>query len=245
MMDFTGHFAGPGAGAGAHSGAGAGGRAPAVSARVLAGLAVLGSLLPGAAAGSPPGPPTLEELMAGLGAMPGLSARFREEKHLTLLREPLVSRGAIYFAPPDRLARWVEEPVPSRLVVDGRGLAYSGDGETGHVPMDSHPMVGLFVHSLRMILGGDLAGLRRLYEIEYGPADAAGPEAWRARLVPLREPLRGTIAELRLRGRGVSVTEFGLVEAGGDETRMVFTDVDTDHRFGPEELALRFGLPES
>jgi hypothetical protein len=153
-----------------------------------------------------------------------------------------VSRGAIYFAPPDRLARWVTEPVASRLVVDADGLAFSGDGESGRVPIDSHPMVGLFVDSLRMILGGDLPGLRALYTIDYVPAD---DDAWKARLVPLREPLRSAIAELRLWGTGVSVSGFEVAERGGDTTRMDFYEVDTHHRFDAEELALRFGPPES
>ncbi|MGH0035900.1 MAG: LolA family protein [Myxococcota bacterium] len=230
MTDFTGSFGSPTAV-----------RAPAAA--VLLVLAMLAS--PAASAGEPSEPRSLESLMAAFASMPGLSARFREEKRMTLLREPLTSRGAIYFAPPDRLARWVEEPVPSRLLLDGSGLAYSGDGRSGRLDVGQHPTMGQFVDSLRMILGGDLAGLRELYEIEYEAGVGGDPEAWRARLVPRRESLGRFLAELRIRGRGVSVSRFQIRERGGDTTDMQFSEVDGARHFDPEELALRFGMPGS
>lgn len=235
MTEFAGHFGsagGSGAGPAPHPGWGVVAVAVATTLLVAAPVAADGA-------------PSLERLMAGFAAMPGLSASFREEKQMALLREPLVSRGTLYFAPPDRLARWVEEPVASWLVVDARGLTFSVDGETGHIPVDSHPMMGLLVDSLRMIFGGDLQGLRALYEIEYQAVGAPGEAGWRARLVPLREPLSGAIAELRLRGTGVSVAELGVFERNGDTTRLFFSDVDTAHHFDEEELALRFELPGS
>jgi len=71
----------------------------------------------------------LEALVRGFAAMPGLSARFREEKHISLLQVPLVSEGVLYFAPPDRIARHVERPAPSTLLVRDDELVMGTVGE--------------------------------------------------------------------------------------------------------------------
>ncbi|MDG2308217.1 MAG: outer membrane lipoprotein carrier protein LolA [Candidatus Binatia bacterium] len=79
---------------------------------------VLGALalLPAHAQDSP-----AQQLAAILGKRTGqaLDARFRQTKHIALLRGPLVSRGTVRFELPDGLRWEVVEPEP--LVVDTRG----------------------------------------------------------------------------------------------------------------------------
>lgn len=193
---------------------------------------------------------SLEALMAGFGAMSGLTAEFREERRLSLLREPLESRGAIYFLPPARFARVVRDPFPSRVVVDADQLRFAGDDGKGHIAIDSHPMIAVFVDSLRMILAGDLAGLRTLYEIDFASPDFASPDngatpgSWSARFEPKGDVLGEWLARLTLRGQGLVVGEFVIVERNGDTTRMTFSEVDPRHTFSAGERALIFDLPD-
>jgi len=205
-------------------------------------LATLGGALVGAAPPAAPATTSLEDLMARFARMPGLVADFREEKTLALLRDPLVSEGTIYFSPPDHLARVVRAPVASRLVLDGDRLGFSdgGAGSGGReIAVDTYPTMSLLVDSMRRILSGDLAGLEALYRIDY----ATDGDGWSARLEPTAPELRSALRELRLRGSGLAVGEFVLVERNGDTTRMVFSDVHTDRRFDDEERARVFGMP--
>ena len=59
---------------------------------------------------------TLETLLARFSKIPGLSAKFREEKHMTLLARPLVNEGTLHFAPPHRVARHVTKPSLSSVL---------------------------------------------------------------------------------------------------------------------------------
>jgi len=63
-----------------------------------------------------------------------LEARFRQTKHIALLRDPLVSTGRVLFALPDGLRWEVIEPEP--LVVDTRGgvLRTGPPGQLREVP---------------------------------------------------------------------------------------------------------------
>src|SRR4051812_34136298 len=104
----------------------------------LAGAALLAALVlpagqtPGARADDKPAPAAatgLDALMARFRAIPGLSARFREEKRIALLARPLVSEGTIHYAPPGRLARHQLTPTISSVLLEGATLRF-GDGTT-------------------------------------------------------------------------------------------------------------------
>jgi len=198
----------------------------------------------GSAEAPAPAPPGLEALLAGFRELPGVSARFREERRIALLREPLVSSGRVYFAPPDRLARHVEAPLRSTALLEGGELLYGGDGESHRVDLATNPAVRAFVDAFRMLLAGDLAGLQALYEVGLAE-DGEAPREWTVALRPRSAPLRGAIASIELQGRDRTLLELRIRETNGDETRMDFSEVRTDHRFTDAELAELFRLPGS
>ena len=177
--------------------------------------------------------------------MPGLQARFTEEKQLTLLQEPLVSRGELFFAPPGRLARYVHEPAPSTLLVEDDRLSYLNAGERGTLDLDVHPMVRVFVDSFRLLFTGDLDGLRETFRIELLPVEATGVSAprWELTLEPRDEPLKAALRSIRVMGSGNKLFELRILERNGDSTRTTFSEVDGERRFSEAELARLFRLP--
>jgi hypothetical protein len=199
----------------------------------LAGLWIFapGAIEGAAASDAPDGPlaPAPESrpldfatLLARFAALPGFVAPFREEKRLALLREPLVSRGRIAYEPPQRLVRVIDEPAASRVVVDGEQLTYSSADEQGSLGLDTHPTLRIFVDSLRMLLQGDLHGLREAFHITFsnvGPPEALG---WTVVLEPRSEALRRSLASIRIEGEDRSLRVFQVRERNGDVTRMSF-----------------------
>jgi hypothetical protein len=182
-------------------------------------------------------------LLAKFAAIPGFSAPFREEKRMALLREPLLSHGSIYYAAPQRLARVIEEPTASRVVVDGEQLTYRSAGERGSIGLDAHPTLRIFVDSLRMLLQGDEDGLRETFQITFanvGPADELG---WTVVLEPRSDALRHSLAAIRIEGQDRSLRVFQILERNGDVTRMTFTSAATERRFTEREVTEIFGTP--
>ncbi len=183
----------------------------------------------------------LEALLADFAAMDGLSARFREEKHLALLREPLVSHGSLYFARPDRLVRYVENPLRSVLLLSGSELSLGAGGDRRRLDLTSNPLVSALVNSFRQLLTGDLEGLRQHYRIDFEGAEGAG---WQIHLVPFSPPLlRDSIAGIHFSGRGRVPTRFRVVEIGGDETVTHLYEVELNRQFDETEIAKLFQFP--
>ncbi len=219
---------------------------------LLATWLALGGPAPAGSASPPERPaetgPGLESLLEHFSTMTGFSARFREEKHLALLREPLVSRGVVYFAPPRRLVRHVREPLASTFLVQGSEIVFGSADEMRSLDLTASPALRSLVDGIRLVLAGDLDALRESFRIEFegdsgAPAAEATARPWRILLEPLHAPAREWIASISFSGRGRTPSELRVVERGGDQTVTVFTEVRADRRFTEDELATLFRVP--
>jgi hypothetical protein len=183
---------------------------------------------------------SLEALIGRLASIPGLSARFSEEKRIAMLEAPLRSEGRIHFVPPDRLARHADSPVLSTLLLDGDRLEFGDPDGSETIDLGSNPVARAFADGLIRILAGDLPGLHRLYRVEFQPETE---KPWQLRLEPRLDPVRRFLARLGLRGRGLRLEEFSVEEIGGDLTITRFQEVDMQRRFDQAELDRLFRHP--
>jgi outer membrane lipoprotein-sorting protein len=203
--------------------------------------AVLLALPAAISAEDPAQPPTLEALMKGMAGAPGVVARFREQKQLALLSEPLESRGTLYFVPPNRLSRETSEPSQTRLVIDGDRFFFRDAAGSQAMDLSASPIAREYVSNFIVLFNGDLDALRRRYEPDFR-ADASG---WTLVLRPRDGRLREFIERVTLVGRGRALERMELVEAGGDRTTTWFEAVRTDRAFSAEELARIFPEPSA
>jgi hypothetical protein len=208
---------------------------------LVAGLALLP--LAAAAAGKAPAdkaPADIDALLAGLSKAPGLYAHFREEKHITLLQQPLISEGSIYFTPPARFARHAEKPIASVMIIDGNQLQFGNADGQESVNLGANPVARLFADSFVMLLSGNRAGLEKIFKMQLTPKPSG---EWRLVLTPRIAPMDKMIKEMELRGRGLNLNELDVREASGDWTRTTFTNVDLNRRYSAAEQAKYFTLP--
>lgn len=193
-----------------------------------------------AAGGSPPAA-TLEALMKGMASTPGVVAHFREVKKLALLTAPLESRGTLYFAPPDRLARVVESPGRSRLVISGGRLLFRDAAGGDTVDLSQNPIAREYVSNFIVLFNGDLAALRE----RYTPTFTTKGTRWTLELRPRRRPLANFLKRVTLQGDGRLLTRMEVVESDGDRTTTFFDHVQIDHHFDDAESARVFAVSEA
>ncbi|MCA8953050.1 MAG: outer membrane lipoprotein carrier protein LolA, partial [Planctomycetes bacterium] len=180
-------------------------------------------------------------LFAAFAAMPGLEARYTEEKHLALLAVPLTSAGRLYFLQPGYLARVVEKPEPSKLLITPDKLRMADRDGVEVIDLQQSERLRLFVTSLVRVFRGDRAALTEHYSIEYTPSPD-DPAAWTLALAPKRAPLDHMMKSLTLRGKGVAVTGFELVEPNGDRTVTKIIAADPEREFSVAEKTELFGI---
>ncbi len=202
---------------------------------LIAGL-LLGSTVSMAAAETPPAATEkqsdLHELLARFSTIPGLSARFREEKHIALLIKPITSQGSVYFAAPKRFARHVDQPEKSQLIIDQSQLRIVDASGTRSISLESQPILRIIVGAFVQVLRGDRLALERSYRIGF-KGTAAGE--WSMTLNPKKKVLSRVLKEVRVQGREVVVEKLEIRETNGDRTVTTFFDVDTSRRFSAAE----------
>ncbi len=179
----------------------------------------------------------LDALLAGMASTRGVSARFVEQREVALLVAPLESRGALYFVPPDRMARFTIEPAPASLLVEGERLRFREGGETPEVDLSSSPMARAFVDNFMAVFAGDRARLEKLYRAEL----SGTPEAWELALAPKSPMLARYLEAVLLRGDASGLREMEVRDTDGDRTHTTLESVDPDRAFTPDELARIFG----
>ena len=169
----------------------------------------------------------LPELMSLLARHKNTEARFTEQRFVRGFDGPIDSAGTLRFTAPDRLERRTLSPRPDSLVVQGNTLTLTRGDRTRTLALDSMPELQGLLEALRATLAGDLATLRRYFELKLSGSRAN----WALLLRPRDERLAAQLESLRLTGRDGDVLGAELVLRGGD--RSVMTIVPGPAPFAP------------
>jgi outer membrane lipoprotein-sorting protein len=69
----------------------------------------------------------IEQLIQKLQALhnnqPSMQANFREERHLAMLKDPVVNEGKVWFTLPDKIRREIDGKTPSTTIIDGKKMS--------------------------------------------------------------------------------------------------------------------------
>jgi hypothetical protein len=181
---------------------------------------------------------SVDALLATFAKMPGLYAKFREEKHMALLAAPLINEGTLHYQN-GKLARHTTSPMRSSIVIDQDRIQFGDENGREQLELAGNPVVRLFVDSFVKILAGDKAALERIYDMKFEIVDASA-RRWKLVLRPKVDPMDKVIDRMELEGTDLVVSRMVVVEKGGDETVTTFTDVDVDRRYSKAEAARLF-----
>ena len=181
----------------------------------------------------------LDQMQQAASLTETLSSSFVQEKHLAIFSEKLISQGRFVYARPDRLRWELLTPFASGFVLNGRnGERWNGlSREKGSFSVDRDPVMGMIAQQLLAWARVDLDWLSQRYRMEL-------LSTWPAqlRLTPLEQGEAGFIRHLEITFADDlrSIVTVLLLEAGGDETLLRFSQVELNARL-PEEM---FRAPE-
>jgi outer membrane lipoprotein-sorting protein len=179
-------------------------------------------------------------LLSAFSKMPGLEARFREEKHMALLAKPLESRGVLFFTHPGLLLRRVESPRASEVIISADSVRLRDASGEQALDLRTRKDLRPFVESLTWILAGNRKALDSVYAVSFQPESASA--AWQLTLKPKVEPLSRLIAHIRITGRGYAVAQIEVGETNGDKTITHILEANPKRSFDAAERAKLFGV---
>jgi len=183
----------------------------------------------------------LDALLAGCAKMPGLLARFSEEKQIALLAVPLRAGGTLHFARGRGLVRHTIEPAKQSVLVTDKELVFWDGKATRRVSLASSVTVETFARAFSLILAADRPALEKSFTLSFHPEGQSG--GWSLKLAPKGAELKGVISSIEIEGRGLVLSILKVREANGDVSTTRFFDVDTAKHYSDEDANRLFRVP--
>jgi hypothetical protein len=156
----------------------------------------------------------LARLMSLLSAGPDVEAPYTEKKYSSLLTEPLASSGLLVYHRPDAVEKNVLTPRKERFRFAGDELIVTRNGTEKHYPLESQPLLSAFAAGLRGVLSGDLALLKKHYQLALEGEEGS----WRLELLPLDHDISRYVERILINGRAGHVQQIEIREANGDRS---------------------------
>jgi hypothetical protein len=176
-----------------------------------------------AAAGAGP-EEALARIEAQLVQSPILRASFEQERHMRVLKRPLVSRGSLTAVAGQGVLWQVREPHASAVLVTADAILEWNDQEPPRrLQMAASPAPGALGGALLGMLTGDIDQLETLFDLSPLPAG----QGWRLALAPEGPSLAAMITGIEIAG-GRFVEEVEIREADGDWTVIKLEDFRTE-----------------
>jgi outer membrane lipoprotein-sorting protein len=160
-------------------------------------------------------------IAAGAATVQTLSSDFSQERHLSMMKEPLISIGKFAYEKPDRLYWEVLKPSPLGFVVRGdKAKRWSSDSAvTETLEVDQEPMIRAIVGQVFAWARADFTWLEKRYRIT-----VLEETPYSLKLIPLsfQEKKFLTYITIAFSEDWTHVRSVELHEQGGDFTRLRF-----------------------
>ena len=161
----------------------------------------------------------LDQLMALLAQRRHGEADFREEKFVSLLKQPLISTGTLLYDAPGHLEQRTISPRPQSLVLDHGMLSMRIGTRVRSLPLADNPQLLPLIDGLRATLAGDRGALERVFEVGF----SGSLDHWKLHLTP-RDPTVGALlSQIDLEGAREQLQQVSVQQHDGDHSLMQLT----------------------
>ena len=159
----------------------------------------------------------IAQLMQGLAQNKSGRASFVEKKYIALLDKPVESSGELLYTAPDRLEKRTFKPRPESMLIESGTLTVERNKRRMTLRLQDYPELVAFTESIRGTLAGDVAALRRVYNLELEGSE----ERWTLILRPVETKMLDVVQRIRIGGSRAEVKTIEIEQTDKDRSVMV------------------------
>ena len=157
------------------------------------------------------------QLMQALAQNKSGRATFVEKKYIAMLDQPVESSGELLYTAPDRLEKRTLKPRPESLLIENGALIVERGKRRMVLRLQEYPELVAFTESIRGTLAGDLAALKRIYNLEL----EGSQERWTLTLRPMETKMLDVVQRIRIGGSRAEVKSIEIEQADKDRSVML------------------------
>jgi hypothetical protein len=135
---------------------------------------------------------------------PPARVRFREERHNSMLSQPLILTGYLEYLEKGRLRKVVETPFSESFLVDGDRIEFARDGQIRTVALGRSKALQSMLGGIEAILAGRTDELSAVFDYELSGTAVA----WTLQLKPRSRRLSQQLNGLQVNGDELAVTSI-------------------------------------
>lgn len=156
----------------------------------------------------------IARLMQLFSQAPESEVAYTEKKYSSLLAEPVVSSGTLAYRRPDTVEKNMTAPRKERFRITGAELIMLRNGLEKRFPLSSQPLLSALAASLRGVLAGDAALLRKYFLVILEGEELA----WRLELVPFDDEIARYVERIVVSGRAGRIEQIEERDSSGDRS---------------------------
>lgn len=176
----------------------------------------------------------ISQLTQAATAMQSMQSRFVQEKTSTMLAEPSISEGMMYYAAPDKMRWEYTKPYAFALVVNGERIVKVADGKAEELEGNSGQMYQGLVNIIMSSASGKKLFDTSVFDVTLFDDDAF----WKAEMTPKRRDMKRMFSRLAFRfdkqTKGISLVE--LIGSNGDVTSIRFEEMKVNETIPKERF---------
>lgn len=162
----------------------------------------------------------LESVLQKAAVVPPSRVEFREERHNSLLKEPLVLTGYLEYLEAGRLRKVVLSPFNESFLIDDDQIEFQRDGETRKISLKRSKSLRTMLEGIEAILAGEKNHLEETFTHQLSGTDCA----WTLQLEPISRIVSQQLTSMVVKGDYASLSsirvnlkdgEWNLIEISG------------------------------
>jgi outer membrane lipoprotein-sorting protein len=159
------------------------------------------------------------QLMQALAQNKSGRASFVEKKYIAMLDQPVESSGELLYTAPDRLEKRTFKPKAESMLIENGTLTVERGKRRMVLRLQDYPELVAFTESIRGTLAGDLAALRRVYNLDL----EGGEDRWTLILRPVETKMLDVVQRIRIGGSRAEVKSVEIQQTDKDRSVMLIT----------------------
>lgn len=178
------------------------------------------------------------EIMASLtetaSSMQTMQCRFVQSKTMSMLAEPSVSEGKMYFASPDRLRWEYVKPYAFALVVNGERIVKVTDGQAEALDGNS----GRMYQGITSMIMSSASGKKLFDATTFDIVLYDDGAYWKAEMTPKRRDMKRMFSQLvfHFDKKTQVIDHVEFLDPKGDNTVIRFEEIRLNEKIGEEQF---------
>ncbi len=166
-----------------------------------------------------------------------IACDFVQEKHISKMNQPVISKGKFWFKRPSSIRWEYTEPYSSLIILSKKKAYVKDQNNSKEYDMESSKMFQNLGEVMFSFILGDVSAAEKNYKIDYKENN----ETYYVQLIPVNKTMSGTLTQIEMYfdKKDYTLTKITMYDSGSDFTSIWFKNKTINKEVSGELFKLK------